>query len=264
MKKTLALGLIAVMMLSSLLGCSKASKGNDLLAEIKERGTIIVATEGCWAPWTYHNEADELVGFDVEIAKAVAEKLGVKAEFVEVDFDGILAGIDVGRYDITANGIEVTADRGEKYDFCEPYAYIRTALIVRDDETRIAKFEDLNGMTTANTLKSTYAELGESYGAKVVGVDDLVQTIELLLAGRIDATLNAEVSYYDYLREHPDAKLKVVDLSKDASPVVIPVRKTENTASLREAISKAITELRAEGVLSELSVKYFGSDITAK
>lgn len=236
----------------------------DLLSQIQDKGEIVIATEGTWSPWTYHDENDELVGFDVEVAKAIAEKLGVKATFVEGEFDGLLAGIEAGRYDIMANGIEVTDERNEKYDFSDPYAYIRTAIIVKDDNDSIKSFEDLDGKQTANTLTSTYAALAESYGATATGVDDLNQTIELLLAGRVDATLNAEVTYYDYMNAHPDAALKIAALTDDASLVAIPMRKGDETASLREAINKAIAELREEGVLADLSNKYFGNDITAE
>jgi cystine transport system substrate-binding protein len=227
-----------------------------------EAGEITVAMEGTWAPWTYHDENDELVGFDVEVAQNIAEKLGVTATFVEGEWDGLLAGLDAGRYDIMVNGVDYTEERAEKYDFSEPYGYIRTALIVRGDNTDINSFEDLEGKTTANTISSTYTQLAESYGAVTTGVDDLNQTIELLLQGRIDATLNAEVTFYDYMSAHPESDLKVAALTEEANNVCIPLRKGEDSASLREAINQAIEELRAEGVLSEISVKYFGTDIT--
>ncbi|MDD2956520.1 MAG: transporter substrate-binding domain-containing protein [Oscillospiraceae bacterium] len=241
---------------------SSGSAPAGRLEQILEKGEIIIATEGTWAPWTYHDESDTLVGFDVEVAQKIAEKLGVTATFVEGEWDGLLAGLEVGRYDIMANGVEITAEREEKYDFSEPYAYIRTALITRGDDTAIQSFEDLSGKTTANTLSSTYTALAESYGAIPTGVDDLNQTIELLLAGRVDATLNAEVTFYDYMSAHPDANLKVAALTEEASLVAIPMPKGDEAATLREAINTAISELRAEGVLSELSNKYFGSDIT--
>lgn len=235
----------------------------DQLARIMEAGEITIAMEGTWAPWTYHDEADELVGFDVEVGKAIAEKLGVEPVFIEGEWDGLLAGLEAGRYDIMVNGVEYTDERGEKYDFSEPYGYIRTAIIVNDDNTEIGSFEDLAGKTTANTISSTYAQLAESYGATATGVDDLNQTIELLLQGRIDATLNAEVTFYDYMNVHPDAGLKIAALTEEASHVCIPMRKGDDSATLREAINQAIAELREEGVLSEISVKYFGTDITA-
>lgn len=236
---------------------------DDQLAQIQEKGEIVVAMEGTWSPWTYHDENDELVGYDVEVAKAIAEKLGVKATFVEGEWDGLFAGMDAGRYDIVVNGVDVTEERSQKYDFTEPYAYNRTAIIVKKDNDEIQSFEDLAGKHTANTISSTYAELAEQYGADVTGVDDLNQTFELLLSGRIDATLNAELTYYDYLKAHPDADVKIAALTDTASEVAIPLRKGDESASLREAINTTLDELRADGTLSELSVKYFGSDVSS-
>ena len=166
---------------------SSAAEENDLLAQIKEKGTITVAMEGTWAPWTYHDADDNLVGYDVEVAQNIAKKLGVEVNFVEGEWDGLLAGLDDGRYDIMVNGVGVTEERAEKYNFSTPYAYNRTAVIVRGDYDEINSMEDLEGKTTANTISSTYATQAEAHGATVTGVDDLNQTIELLLSGRIDA-----------------------------------------------------------------------------
>lgn len=236
--------------------------GDDLLAQIQEKGEITIAMEGTWAPWTYHDESDELVGYDVEVSKLIAEKLGVEPVFVEGEWDGLLAGLDSGRYDMMVNGVDITEERSEKYDFSIPYAYNHTAIIVSGDNDEITSFEDLNGKNTANTISSTYAELAESYGANVTGVDDLNQTFELLLSGRIDATLNAEVTYYDYMKAHPDTNIKIAALTEDATHVAIPFRKGEETESLRAAVDEAITELSESGQLSELSEKYFGVDIS--
>lgn len=240
-----------------------AGQVDGLLAKIQEKGEIVVAMEGTWSPWTYHDESDQLVGYDVEVAKFIAEKLGVKATFVEGEWDGLFAGLDAGRYDIVINGVEVTQERAEKYDFTDPYAYIRTAVIVDGSNMEIQSFEDLKGKKTANTISSTYAELAESYGAEVTGVDDLNQTFELLLSGRIDATLNAELTFYDYINTHPDKNLKIAVLTEDASLVCIPMRKGEETASLREAVNQAIAQLKESGQLSALSDKYFGNDISS-
>lgn len=234
----------------------------DLLADIQSRGEMVVATEGAWAPWTYHDEQGTLVGFDVEVAQAIAAKLGVTARFVETEWDGIFAGLDSRRYDIAANGVEVTEERAAKYNFSTPYGYIRTALIVRDDNTDIQSFEDLKGKHTANSIASTYMTLAESYGATAVGVDTLDQTIQMVLSGRADATLNAEVSFYDYMNAHPDANLKVVALTHEASQVALPLRKEAACDSLLQAVNQAIADLDQEGELTLISEKYFGKDIT--
>ena len=239
-------------------------KGGDLLAAIQAKGEIVVAMEGTWAPWTYHDEAGELVGYDVEVAQAVAEELGVKVSFAESGWDSLLAGLESGRYDIIVNGVEIDETRQEKFDFSVPYAYNRTAVIVRGDNEEIQSMEDLEGKQTANTISSTYAAVAQKYGAEVTGVDDLNQTFELLTSGRIDATLNADVSYHDYMRAHPEADIKIACLDPDPTQVAIPMRKGEESAALREAIDKALTQLSEDGTLTELSTKYFGVDISQK
>ena len=241
---------------------SQSEAPANLLTQIQEKGEIIVAMEGTWAPWTYHDENDQLVGYDVEVAQAIAGKLGVKVSFVEGEFDGLLAGLEVGRYDLMVNGVDITPDRAEKYNFSTPYAYNRTAVIVRGDNGEIQAMEDLEGKHTANTITSTYAAVAEKYGAEVTGVDDLNQTFELLFSGRIDATLNAEVSYYDYMKAHPDADIKIACLDPETTQVAIPVRKGEDTASLLEAVNAALAELAGDGTLTGLSNKYFGGDIS--
>lgn len=241
---------------------SQEASDSDLLAQIQERGEIIVAMEGTWAPWTYHDENDNLVGYDVEVAEAIAEKLSVKAIFVEGEWDGLLAGLSAGRYDIMVNGVDIDPSRQETYDFSNPYAYNRTAVITTNENTDIQTLNDLKGKHTANTISSTYAQLAEQYDAEVTGVDDLNQTFELLLSGRIDATLNAEMTYYDYMKAHPEANLKIAVLTEEANQIGIPMRKGEETSTLREAINSALDELSQEGILSELSIKYFGSDIS--
>lgn len=263
----LVTGLSALVLLS---GCSPKeeaptdAKATDLLSQIKSRGKIVIAMEGTWAPWTFHDEKGVLTGYDVAVGKKIAEKIGVQVEFVEGKWDGLLAGLDAGRYDLMINGVDVTPERAKVYDFSEPYAYNRMVVIVNGVRTDIANMADLKGKNTANTISSTYAEEAEKYGAKVTGVDDLNQTFELLQSGRIDATLNSEVTFYDYMRAHPDAQIKIAAVADQATEVAIPIKKGEATASLRAIVNDTIRELKASGELSSLAKLFFEVDVSQK
>lgn len=262
MKKRM-IPIAALMILTMLIGGCGTKKSTDRLATIKDNGKIVIAMEGQWAPWTYHDASGDLVGFDTEVGKEIAKKLGVEAEFIEGEWDGLFVGLDSGKYDLIINGVEITEERKEKYDFTTPYAYDSTVLIVTKDNQTIKSFADLNGKTTSNSLGSTYADLAVTYGANVLNVDTLAETISMILSGRAEATLNSETSFYDYMGEHPDENIMIVDKTAEAAQISIPIVKGDNNAELIKAINKAIDELRADGTLKKLSEKYFGGDITA-
>lgn len=243
-------------------GADSSSAGDDLLAKVQNSGKLVIAMEGNWAPWTYENEDGELVGFEVEVSRAVAEKLGVTPEYVTGEWDGLLAGVQAGRYDVMANGVGYTEERAQAYYYSDFYAFNRTALVVRRDNEEIKSLEDLDGKTTCNSANSTYQLLAEKYGATVKDVESLAGTIDELMAGRVDATLNAEVSINDYMREQPDADIKIVAYDPDVEQVGMIMPYGASSDSLRDAINQALEELRADGTLTEISNKYFGMDIT--
>ena len=258
MKKIIAIALLMMLVLTAV---AVAEEG-DLLATIRERGTLVIATEGNWQPWTYHDENDVLTGLDVEIGTLIAHGLGVEPEFQETDWDAILAGVDSGRFDIACNGVGYTEERAEKYSFSTPYLYTEIALVVRADNEDIQSEADLAGRSTANTASSTYASIAEEYGATVTPVNTLLETIMLVEQGRVDATLNAKGSIDDYLSEHPDANIRIVGTLQVGEPVAYPVRKAEDTETLVAAIDEILENARQDGTLAAISEKYFGVDLT--
>ena len=269
----LALSAAVIAAVMGMSGCSKeepaqaqtqaSSAAQDLLEQIRAKGEIVIATEGTWSPWTFHDKEGKLTGYDIEVGRLIAQKLGVKPQFVEGKWDGLLAGISAGRYDIMINGVDMTPERQKVYRFTEPYAYNRTVVMVSAQNDSIKSTQDLKGKVTANTISSTYAEIAEKYGAKVDGVDDLNQTFELLLSGRIDATLNAEVVYYDYMKVHPQAAIKIAAIDEQVTSVGIPLKK-EGTEKLQTELNKILSDLRSSGELTKLSNQFFGTDISKK
>ncbi|MBP5162677.1 MAG: transporter substrate-binding domain-containing protein [Spirochaetales bacterium] len=257
MRKLLVLLLLCALIAPVFAGGSK----EDSLQTIKQRGTLVIATEGNWTPWTYHDASDTLTGFDVELGTLMAKSLGVQPEFHEVPWESILVGVEQGVFDVACNGVGYTAERAEKFSFSDPYLYTEAVLVVRSDNTTVHTLEDLKGKKTSNSPNSTYAQLAESYGATVDYVDTLGETMMMIEQGRVDATINAKGSVDSYLEEHPDAKIKVVQ-TVAGEPVCYPIRKGEQTQSLLEAINSFLKQARQDGTLSALSVKYFGTDLT--
>ncbi|WP_044914488.1 transporter substrate-binding domain-containing protein [Butyrivibrio sp. WCE2006] len=269
MRKKIVTMMMTAALTVAVAGCG--SKGaatgssDDHLARIKAAGKITIATEGVWAPFTYHDEStDELIGFDVEVAAAIAEKLGVEADFQEVAFDGGLTGVSTGTFDMMANGVDVTEERGKTYDFTDPYAYDHAVVVTLASNNNITSFADLNGLTTANSAGSTYEAMGIEYGATVKNVDTLGETMTLVQNGTVDATINANTSAQDYFNTTGTTDLKVAAVDKEVTKYAIPLSKGEDNDTLRAAINDAIKELREEGKLTEISNKYFGADITAE
>ena len=228
--------------------------------QIKSNGYITFATEGTYAPYSYHDDSDKLVGFDVEIAQAIAEKFGVEAKFTETKWDGIIAGLDAKKYDAISNQVSITEERQEKYLFSTPYTYAYGAVVVNGDNTDINSFEDLKDKDVALTVTSNWAEVAESYGGKIVSTSGFSESIQLVIQGRADATVNDNVTFLDFKANQPDANVKIVATSDEATESAILIRKDDS--DLQEAINGALDQLRSEGKLAEISKKYFGEDIT--
>lgn len=252
MKKTL-------LALASLLfvGIFAVAVTNDAQAASK---TLTVGTEGTYSPFSYRDDNNKLKGYDVDVAKAVAKEMGYKIKFVEAPWDSMLAAFDAGKSDVVFNQVGVTAERKEKYAFSTPYSISHSALIVKKGNKDIKTFKDLDGKNSAQSLTSNYATMAEDYGATIVSTDGFSKSVELVESGRADATLNDDVVYYDYLKQKPDANIKLVKTSKTAVKTAALVHKDDK--ALLKKINKALKTLKKDGTLTKISEKYFDKDIS--
>ena len=237
-----------------------AAYAGSNLDEVKKANTLKIGTEGTYAPFTYHDVSGKLVGFDVEIGEAIAKKIGVKPEFVEGKWDGLIAGLDAKRYDAVINQVGITEARKKKYDFSEPYIASKAVLIVKQNNDAIKSFADLKGKKSAQSLTSNFGKIAEANGAELVGTDGFDQSIQLVLTGRADATINDSLSFLDFKKHKPDAPVKVVATEANADFSGIIIRKGE--PELLEAINKALADIKADGTYDAISKKYFGEDVS--
>ncbi|MDR3518312.1 MAG: amino acid ABC transporter substrate-binding protein [Azospirillaceae bacterium] len=251
-----SLALVGVLQLAAMTGAHAQSN----LDHVKSAGALKIGTEGTYAPFTYHDDSGALVGFDVEIGQAIAAKLGVKAEFVEGQWDGLIAGLDANRYDSVINEVGITEARKAKYDFSKPYIASKAVLIVRNDNKDVKGFADLKGRKAAQTLTSNFGALATKYGAELVGADGFDQTVALVLDGRADATINDSLSFLDFKKHKPDAAVKIIATEDNADFSGVIIRKGE--PQLLAAINKALDDIKADGTYEKISDKYFGQDVS--
>lgn len=234
-------------------------EGDDLLAKVKEDGKLVIGTEGTYPPFTYHDSTGKLTGFDVEIAEEVASRLGVEAEFLETQWDAMFAGLDSKRFDMIANQVGIREDRLEKYDFSKPYISSVAVLVSHADNEQVKSFEDIEGLQSAQSLTSNYADIASSYGAELVSVDGFNQAIELLNSKRVDVTINDNLSVLDFLKQKPDAAIQIVDKADDAAQSGLMFRQENET--LVTAVNDALAEMIEDGTYDEISEKWFGENV---
>ncbi len=229
-------------------------------AKTLREGTLKVATEGTFSPFSYYNDKNELVGYDVDVARAVAEKLGLKIEFLTAPWDAMLAAFDAGKADAVFNQVSITDERKKKYEYSVPYTVVYGAIIVHKDNNDIKSFEDLKGKKNADSATSNWAQVAKKYGAQNVTVDSFAKSMELLIARRVDTVVRDNTVFYDFLKQRPDAPIKIAAKLKDVDYNAAIVQK--GNKELADQISKALNELKAEGKLKEISLKYFGKDVS--
>lgn len=267
---TLAISTVAALTLASC-GGGDETQGEDApaeestsgltLEEVQEAGVLTIGTEGTYRPFSFHEGgAGELTGYDVEIVTAVAEELGVEAEFEETQWDAMFAGLDSARFDVIANQVSITEEREQSYLFSAPYTVSNGVIVTLAENDEISSFEDLEGATTAQSLTSNWNELARESGAEVEAVEGWAQAVALLEQGRVDATINDKLTYLDYQETVGNENIKIAAETEEQSQSALTFR--QGSESLVEAVDEALATLAEDGTLTEISEKYFGADVT--
>jgi L-cystine transport system substrate-binding protein len=231
----------------------------SLYDKVMEEGKLYIGTEGTYPPFTFHEESGELTGYDVEVAREVAKRLGVEPVFKETQWDAMFEGLNSKRFDMIANQVGIREDRLEKYDFSIPYT-VSSAVLVTNKDSNISSFEEIKGLKAAQSLTSNYRDIAESYGAEIVGVEGLSQAVNLLETGRVDVTINDKLSILDYLNKKPDANIKIAATAEDAAESAFMFRKGSD--KLVEEVNRVLQEMIDDGTLAKISEKWFGEDVS--
>ena len=221
--------------------------------------TIVVATEGTYAPFSYHATANgPLTGYDVDVIKAVAAKAGLKIQFKETTWDTIFAGLEAKRFDVIANQVTITDARKAKYQFSVPYTVDREVVVARKD-SKITKTTDIAGLVAAQSATSNHRTEAEKLGAKIEVVPGFTESLALVTAQRVDVTLNSRLAVLEYLQNNKSSNLKIAaTFSSTDNQALVTLPKNKYAAKLNSALKALI----ANGTLAKIGKKYFGADVT--
>lgn len=253
----LALGLAATIALPA-----RAAYAADLLDTVKARGTLRVALEGTYPPFNFRDaRTGQLDGYDVDVARLVAARLGVKADFVTTEWSAILAGLGAGKYDVIISQVGITPKRQQAFDFSQPYTYSSPQLIVRRNESAEYKtLNDLKGKKVGVGQGSVYEQQVRTVpGVDVRSYPAAPENLQDLAFGRIDVALNDSLMV-GYLLKNSQLPIRAGARVGEVTRMGIAFRK--GNPKFQAALDKALDAARADGSLKQASMKWFGADAT--
>lgn len=256
-------GLFAGVLLSA---CSKPTEEDTSLSKVEEAKTLVVATSGTLYPSSYYNDENELVGYDVDVAKEVAKRLGVEITFKEYNVDGQVSSLTRGEADFAANDFGLTDERAEKFSLSTPIKYSFDSMIVRkSDDSGIASLEDLDGKKAAGEPNTSYMRLAESYGAESVTYDNATndQYLTDVANGRTDVILNDYYLQKMAVAALPDIPVKILE-DVYFNPNETGFLFVKDHQALQEKVDAVLAEMKEDGRLKELAETYFQTDISVK
>jgi cystine transport system substrate-binding protein len=233
----------------------------DLLQTVKARGTLKVAMEGVYPPFNFKEKNGELAGYDVDVARLVADKLGVKLEFVTSEWASILAGLASNKYDVIISQVGINPKREQVFDFSTPYIYSSPMLILRkDDKNNWTALEQLKGKRVGAGQGSVYEMQAKAVpGIEVKGYPASAETLQDLALGRIDAALNDSL-IAAYMLKTTKLPIKAGARVGATERMGIPFQK--GNPQFKAAIDKALADAAADGSLKAISMKWFGTDVS--
>lgn len=242
--------LVAVL---GLAGCGSGTK-EDSLARVQSNGKLVVATDDTYPPLEW-NHNGEIVGFDIDIMTEICKRLEVEAQFESSKWDSLLTGLIGGQYDAVISSMNITPERQEQADFVE-YARWAQVIVTTPSDPSIKSIDDLKGKRIAVQIATTSESLAKTIeGAEVSSFESFDTTFMELANGRVDAIIVDEPVAMYYQAKNPDA-FAIVGTAIEREPVGIALPKGSD--SLRQAMEKALQDMKADGTYDRIFAKWFG------
>lgn len=229
-------------------------------SELKSKGKLIIGLEGTYSPYSYRKN-NKLTGFEVDLGKAVAKKMGLKAEFVPTKWDSLIAGLGSGKYDVVMNNITQTPERAKQYNFSTPYIKSHFALIVPSN-SKIKSLKQIKGKKIIAGTGTNNANVVKKFGGKLTPNGDFASSLGMVKQGRAAGTVNSREAWYAYSKKNSTKGLKMIDVSSEQKPANISALFNKKDTAIQSSYNKALKQLQKDGTVKRLSQKYFGANIT--
>ena len=263
MKKGFMKMVLGTMSLLALAACGKtsgtastATDGSSALQEIKDSGKLVVGTCADYPPYEWHlvqDGEDQIIGFDIDIAQAIADELGVELEVKDMDFDGLIPALSTGKIDMIIAGMNPTEERKQSVDFTDIYYTQKDALVIKSEDAKDFRSEDDLKKASLATQKATIQEtyLLENFpGAEIQSVPKLNTAILYLVTGKVDAVLMVETVARRYVEENEGLEIADFDVASKPNESAIAVAK--DSADFLEEVNDILDEMEDSGKIEEL------------
>lgn len=251
--KLVSLTLLSVLILI-MAGCGSDEESINTFDKIKENGKLVIGTEASYRPFEYYDNNDNIIGFDIDIARAIAEELGVELEIKDIAFDGLLPSLNTKKFDMVIAAMTITDERKNAVDFSESYFNAGQVISVLEDNNQIKSVEDLEGKKVGVQLGTTAdITMSEMDSIEVSRYEQMTQAFIDLRNGRIDAVANDLPVAAEYIKKKDG--VKIVGKPFTQENFGIAVRKEDN--KLEEEINNALQAIKENGKYDEIYEKWF-------
>lgn len=253
----------ALLALAAVLPACKSRGSAKGLEAIRERGELRIAMSGAYPPFNYFDDANRLVGFDVDVANEIARRLELPPRLITLRWDGILAGLTAGRYDLIIGSMAITPERAKAIDFSDPY-YESGAQVFARPGSELAADGRLNGRKIGVNLGTTYeaeirkrGEVGEirTYG----GIPELIVDLK---AGRIDGFVTDRLVGFHAQSKARGGEPEFVAAGEPLYRERMGIAMVKEQPALRAAVDAALDGMRADGTWGAISTRWFGRDLS--
>lgn len=256
---------LTVIMSCFVTGCKKSNNQEDnSVADLKSRGVFVLGLDDAFPPLGFRNDDNEIVGYDIDLAKEVASRLGVQFKAQPIDWDAKEMELNTGKIDCIWNGFTITAEREEALSFTKPYLNNEQVLVVRTD-SNITSLSGMKGKTVGLQSGSSAQEAvdgNESFSSsvkeKVLYEDNISALNDLDIGGVQGIVMDSVVANYSITQTKKPFSVITEPLSNEAYGVAF--RKSD--AALRDEVQKILEEMQKDGTVTAISSKWFGKDIS--